>query len=191
MLPSIIWVLFELRYAEIWTALCLFDTPTKSSLMFNDLLPVSSCVSFMQPHEYERVTLTRDVTLGFSCQHVSQMHVCVYQAGPGTASLESIASHDPQLKTLLLFLCHKSQVWPQEALSPALLSCPCLYLGLQPERWSAGVGLLGKLNCRPLLWFGPYFPSSSLCRYMLPPSVFCTLDWSQSLCGKVWTNTHP
>lgn len=40
---------------------------------------------------------------------MSQMHVCVYQAGSGTA-LGRIANHDPQLKTLLLFLCHKSQV---------------------------------------------------------------------------------
>lgn len=118
--------------------------------------------------------------------------MCVYQAGSGTAPLERIANHDPQLKALLLFLFHKSQVWPQEALSPALFSCLCLYLGLQPERWSAGVGLLGNLNCRPFLWFGPYIPTSLFCAGThSPPSVFYTLDWSQSLCGKVWTNNHP
>lgn len=191
MLPYIIWVIVGLWYVKIWTAPPLSDTPTKSSLLINDLLPVSSCVSFMQPHKYERVRLTRDVTLGFSCQHMSQMHVCVYQAGPGTASLERVASHDPQLKTMLMFLCHKSQVWSQEALSPALLSCPCLYLGLQPERWRAGVGLLGKLNCRPLLWFGPYFPSVLFMQVHVVPPGFCTLDWGQTLCGKVWTNNHP
>lgn len=90
----------------------------------------------------------------------------------------SVASHDLQLKTLLLLLWHKSQVWPQEAPGPASLSCPCLYLVFQPERWSAGVGLLWNLNCRPVSWLGTDFSSRLLWAGMCCPSVFCTLDWT-------------
>lgn len=53
--------------------------------------------------------MSRVLTYGADVLPESAVSACL-EAALGTASLESVASHDLQLKTLLLLLWHKSQV---------------------------------------------------------------------------------